>query len=51
MKLEKFLQKQAEKDIESLLTENDKLFIRQLIQRDEESKKQENAEIRDGKKD
>lgn len=35
MILKKFLQKQAEKDAETLLTEEDKLFIQQLVQNDE----------------
>ena len=51
MNLEEFLQKQVEKDVESLLNEEDKLFIQQLIQKDEENKRQTKAEIKDSKKD
>ena len=51
MNLKKFLQKQAEKDAESLLNEEDKLFIEQLIQKDEKSERQEKSELQDSKKD
>lgn len=51
MNLEEFLLKQVEKDVESLLTEEDKLFIQQLIKKDEESKRQTKAETKDRKKD
>ena len=39
MNIIKFLQEQAEKDAEVFLNEADKLFIEQLIKKDEESKK------------
>lgn len=51
MNLKKFLQKQAEKDVESLLNAEDKLFIQELIQKTEGSERQEKTEKQDGKKD
>ena len=41
-----FLQRQAEKDAEKLLTEEDELFIQQIIQEIEERNMQEKTEKR-----
>ena len=51
MNLEKYLQQRVENEVESLLTEEDKLFIQQLIKKDEESKRQTKTETKDSKKD
>ncbi|MDE6442518.1 MAG: hypothetical protein K2L12_07210 [Clostridia bacterium] len=50
MNIKKYLRKQAEKDVKTLLTEEDKLFIQRLIQKNEEREKQEKTEMQGNKK-
>ena len=46
MNIKKYIRLKAEKDFESLLTEEDKLFIQQLIQKNKEKETQEKIEKR-----
>lgn len=45
-----YLQQLADKDDEKLLTENDLLFIKELIQKDEEARKNEEESNKKAKK-
>ena len=51
MNLKKLLQQMAEKDYEKLLTEEDRLFCKQLAERVDESERQEKTKKQDSKKD
>ena len=44
MNLKKYLRERAEKDAESLITEEDRLFCQRLAQKAQEGKRQEEAE-------
>lgn len=50
MNLKKYLQESAEKDAEALITESDRLFIEQLIEKYVQSDSQEKAETQSSKK-